>query len=38
MRNLIDITDLSVNEIDELIEVGEDIKQNKEKFLKLFCS
>ena len=32
MRNLIDITDLSVNEIEELIEVGKDIKQNKEKY------
>ncbi len=32
MRNLIDITDLSVDEIDELIEVGKDIKQNKEKY------
>jgi len=32
MRNLIDITDLTVNEIDELIEVGEDIKQNKERY------
>lgn len=32
MRNLIDITDLSVNEIEELIKVGEDIKQNKEKY------
>lgn len=32
MRNLIDITDLSVNEIDELIKVGEDIKTNKEKY------
>jgi len=32
MRNLIDITDLSVEEIDELIKVGEDIKQNKEKY------
>ena len=32
MRSLIDITDLSVNEINELIKVGEDIKQNKEKY------
>ena len=32
MRNLIDITDLSVDEINELIKVGEDIKQNKAKY------
>ena len=33
MRNLIDITDLSTCEIDNLIEVAEDIKSNKEKYL-----
>jgi len=33
MRSLVDITDLSVDEINELINVGEDIKQNKEKYL-----
>ena len=32
MRNLIDIIDLSVDEINELIKVGEDIKQNKAKY------
>ena len=32
MRSLIDITDLTVDEINELINVGEDIKQNKEKY------
>lgn len=32
MRNLIDITDLSVEEIDKLIEIGEDIKANKSKY------
>jgi len=33
MRNLVDITDLSIEEIDELIQVAKDIKQNKEKYL-----
>ena len=33
MRNLIDITDLSTCEIDNLIEGAEDIKSNKEKYL-----
>jgi len=33
MRNLLDITDLSIEEIDELIQVAKDIKQNKEKYL-----
>ena len=33
MRSLLDITDLSTQEIDELIEVAKDIKQNKEKYL-----
>lgn len=32
MRNLIDITDLSVDEINDLIKVGEDIKKNKAKY------
>ena len=32
MRSLKDITDLSVEEIDELIEVAKDIKLNKEKY------
>lgn len=32
MKNLIDITDLSVDEIDDLIKVAEDIKHNKEKY------
>lgn len=32
MRNLIDIVDLSVEEIDELIKVAKDIIQNKEKY------
>ena len=32
MRNLIDIIDLSVDEINELIKVGENIKQNKAKY------
>lgn len=34
MRNLIDITDLSTQEIDELINVATDIKNNKEKYSK----
>lgn len=33
MKNLIDITDLSVNKIDDLIKTAEDIKNNKEKYL-----
>ena len=32
MRNLIDIVDLSVEEINELIKVAKDIIQNKEKY------
>ena len=32
MRNLIDITDLSVDEINDLIKVGEDTKKNKAKY------
>ena len=32
MRNLIDIKDLSVEEIDELIQVARDIMQNPEKY------
>lgn len=32
MRNLIDIKDLSVEEIDELIETAKDIMSNKEKY------
>lgn len=32
MRNLIDIVDLSVEEIDELIKVAKDIIENKEKY------
>jgi len=32
MRSLIDITDLSVDEINDLIKVGEDIKKNKAKY------
>lgn len=32
MRNLIDIKDLSVEEIDELIETAKDIMNNKEKY------
>ena len=32
MRNLINIMDLSVEEIDELITVADDIKQNPEKY------
>ena len=32
MRNLIDIVDLSVEEIEELIKVAKDIIQNKEKY------
>lgn len=32
MRNLINIMDLSVEEIDELISVADDIKQNPEKY------
>jgi len=32
MRSLLDITDLSTQEIDELIKVAKDIKQNKEKY------
>ena len=31
MKNLIDIKDLSVEEINNLIEVAKDIIQNKEK-------
>ncbi len=33
MRSLLDITDLSIEEINELIKVAKDIKQNKEKYL-----
>lgn len=33
MRSLLDITDLSIEEIDELIKLAKDIKQNKEKYL-----
>ena len=32
MRNLLSITDLSVEEIDELIAVAEDIIANPEKY------
>lgn len=32
MKNLIDILDLSIEEIDELIEVAKDIIQNREKY------
>ena len=32
MRNLIDIKDLSVEEIDQLIEKAKDIMENKEKY------
>ena len=32
MKNLIDIKDLSVEEIDELIETGKDIIANREKY------
>ena len=32
MRNLIDIKELSVNEISELIKVAKDIMQNPEKY------
>lgn len=32
MRHLIDILDLSVNEIEELINTAKDIMQNKEKY------
>ena len=32
MKNLIDIKDLSIEEIDELIEVAKDIKHNPEKY------
>lgn len=32
MRNLIDIKDLSVEEIDELVETAKDIMSNKEKY------
>ena len=35
VRNLIDIKDLSVKEIDELIKVANDIIDNKEKYSKL---
>ncbi len=35
IRNLIDIKDLSVKEIDELIKVANDIIDNKEKYSKL---
>ncbi len=31
MKNLIDILDLSVNEIDELIDTANDIRRNIEK-------
>ena len=31
MKHLIDIKDLSTNEIDELIDVAKDIMTNKEK-------
>ena len=31
-RNLIDITDLSVEEIDQLIAVAEDIEKNPKKY------
>ena len=34
MKNLIDIKDLSKQEIDELIKVAKDIIQNKEKYLR----
>jgi len=33
MRNLIDITNLSIDEVDDLIKVGQEIKNNKEKYL-----
>ena len=32
MKHLIDITDLNVEEIDELIETAKDIIANKEKY------
>ena len=32
MKHLIDIKDLSVKEIDELINVAKDIMANKEKY------
>ncbi len=32
MKNIIDIKDLTVKEIDELIEIGKDIIKNKEKY------
>ena len=34
MKHLIDIKDLSVEEIDELINVAKDIMANKEKYAK----
>ena len=36
MKHLIDIKDLSTQEIDELIEVAKDIIKNKEKYSKKF--
>ena len=32
MKNLIDIKDLTVEEIDELIDTAKDIIENKEKY------
>ena len=32
MKHLIDITDLNVNEIDDLIKTAKDIMKNKEKY------
>jgi len=32
MKNLIDINDLSIEEINELIEVAKDIIQNRETY------
>ncbi|MGN1270888.1 MAG: hypothetical protein ACI4UX_02750 [Clostridia bacterium] len=34
MKHLIDITDLNVEEIDDLIKTAKDIIENKEKILK----